>query len=125
MENRNSKYVTLTIILFSALIGFTLASLLQALSGAFAVIARLSSYDIFKHGLPVAVAFIVFFSLQFNKNFLNWSDEVTAEIKKVVWPPLKDTRAMTVVVIIMVFISSVIISVFDLFSSFALNQLIK
>lgn len=125
MENTNSKYVTLTIILFSALIGFTLASLLQALSGAFAVVARLSNYDMFKHGLPVVVAFIVFFSLQFNKKFLAWSDEVIAEIKKVVWPPLKDTRAMTVVVIVMVFISSIIISVFDLFSSFALNQLIK
>ncbi len=125
MENTNSKYVTLAIVLFSALIGFTLSSLLQALSGAFALIARLSNYDMFKHGLPVIVAFVLFFSLQFNKKFLKWADEVIAEVKKVVWPPIKDTRAMTIVVIIMVFISSMIISVFDLFSGFALNQLIK
>lgn len=125
MENTNSKYVTLVFVAASALVGFTFASLLQALSGAFAIIAKLSNYDLFKHGLPVVIAFVLFFSLQFNKNILSWSDEVIAEIKKVVWPPLKDTRAMTVVVIIMVFISSLIISVFDLFSGFALNQLIK
>jgi preprotein translocase subunit SecE len=125
MDNTNSKYVTLVFIAASALVGFTLAALLQALSGAFAVIAKLSNYDLFKHGLPVVVAFGLFFYLQFNKNILSWADEVIAEVKKVVWPPVKDTRAMTVVVIIMVFISSLIISVFDLFSGFALNQLIK
>ena len=125
MENTNSKYVTLVFIAASALVGFTVAALLQALSGAFAIIAKLSNYDLFKHGLPVAIAFGLFFYLQFNKNILTWADEVIAEVKKVVWPPMKDTRAMTVVVIIMVFISSLIISVFDLFSGFALNQLIK
>jgi preprotein translocase subunit SecE len=125
MENTNSKYITLVFIAASALVGFTIASLLQALSGAFAVIAKLSNYDLFKHGLPVVIAFGLFLSLQFNKNVISWSSEVVAEIKKVVWPPIKDTRAMTVVVIIMIFISSLIISVFDLFSGFALNQLIK
>lgn len=125
MEKTNSKYVTLAFIATAALIGFTLAALLQAMSGAFAVIAKLSNYDMFKHGLPVAIAFGLFFYLQFNKNVLNWTEEVIAEIKKIVWPPIKDTRAMTVIVIIMVFISSLIISVFDIFSGFALNQLIK
>lgn len=125
MEKTNSKYVTLAFIALSALVGFTIAALLQALSGAFGTIARLSNYDMFKHGLPVIIAFALFFALQFNKGILTWTDEVIAEIKKIVWPPFKDTRAMTVVVIVMIFISSLIISVFDLFSSFALNQLIK
>lgn len=125
MENTNSKYVTLVFIAASALVGFTVAALLIALSGAFAVIAKLVNYDLFKHGLPVVIAFGLFLALQFNKGILSWSDEVIAEIKKIVWPPIKDTRAMTVVVIIMIFISALIISVFDLFSGFALNQLIK
>ena len=64
-------------------------------------------------------------TLQFNKNILVWADEVIAEIKKVVWPPTKDTRGMTIVVVIMVLISSVIVSVFDMFSGFVLNQLMK
>ncbi|MBC7754100.1 MAG: preprotein translocase subunit SecE [Moraxellaceae bacterium] len=125
MENTNSKYLTLVFIAASALVGFTVAALIIALSGAFAVIAKLVNYDLFKHGLPVIIAFGLFLFLQFNKGILSWADEVIAEIKKIVWPPIKDTRAMTVVVIIMIFISALIISVFDLFSGFALNQLIK
>ncbi len=124
-SNSNSKIVTLCILAFSILIGFTLSTLLRALSGAFGPVAQAMNYDGFKHGLPVVVALVIFGSLQFNKKFLIWADEVIAEIKKVVWPSAKDTRGMTIVVIIMVFISSIIISVFDLFSSFILNQLLK
>ncbi|MFN3697637.1 MAG: preprotein translocase subunit SecE [Pseudobdellovibrio sp.] len=125
MDKTNSKFITVCFVSFAALIGFTLSVLIQALAGAFGFVAKLSNYDLFKHGLPVVVALAIFFSLQFNKSVLNWSDEVVGEIKKVVWPPVKDIKAMTVVVIIMVFISSIIISVFDLFSGFVLNQLIK
>jgi preprotein translocase subunit SecE len=123
--SNNSKIVTFCIVAFSILIGFTLSTLIRALSGAFGIVAQAMNYDWFKHGLPVVVALAVFISLQFNKNFLVWADEVIAEIKKVVWPPFKDTRGMTIVVIIMVLISSLIISVFDMFSGFILNQLIK
>lgn len=125
MDKTNSKIITLCFVSLSVLIGFSLSVLLKALSGAFGIIAKLSDNDLFKHGLPVAVALTIFLSLQFNKNILTWSDEVIAEIKKIVWPPIKDTRAMTIVVILMVFISSIIISVFDIFSGFVLNQLIK
>ncbi len=125
MDKTNSKIITLCFVSLSVLVGFSLSVLLKALSGAFGIIAKLSDNDLFKHGLPVAVALSLFLYLQFNKNILVWSDEVIAEVKKIVWPPVKDTRAMTIVVIIMVFISSVIISVFDIFSGFVLNQLIK
>ena len=125
MDKTNSKIITLCFVSLSVLVGFSLSVLLKALSGAFGIIAKLSDNDLFKHGLPVAVALSLFLYLQFNKNILAWSDEVIAEVKKIVWPPIKDTRAMTIVVIIMVFISSVIISVFDIFSGFVLNQLIK
>lgn len=124
-SNTNSKIVTLCIVAVSILIGFTLSTLLRALSGAFGIIAQVMNFDWFKHGVPVVVGLGLFIALQFNKKFLVWADEVIAEIKKVVWPSIKDTRGMTIVVIIMVFISSIIISVFDLFSGFVLNQLIK
>lgn len=125
MDNSNSKIVTLSFLSFAALVGFTVATLLKVFSGAFGVVAKVMEYDLFRHGLPVAIAFGLFVYLQFNKNILVWADEVIAEIKKVVWPPTKDTRGMTVVVVIMVLISSVIVSVFDMFSGFVLNQLMK
>lgn len=125
MDNTNSKIVTLSFLSFSALVGFTISTLLRVFSGAFGFMAKLMELDLFKHGVPVAAALVLFLYLQFNKNILSWADEVIAEIKKVVWPPTKDTRGMTIIVVIMVLISSVIVSVFDMFSGFVLNQLIK
>ncbi len=125
MDKTNSKILTLSFVAFSALIGVTLSTLLKVFSGAFGPIAKAMNYDLFRHGLPVVAALALFAYLQFNKNVLTWSDEVIAEIKKVVWPPLKDTRGMTIIVIVMVLISSVIVSVFDMFSAFVLNQLMK
>lgn len=125
MDNSNSKIVTLSFLSFAALVGFTIATLLKVFSGAFGIVAKAMEYDLFRHGLPVGTALGLFVYLQFNKNILVWADEVIGEIKKVVWPPTKDTRGMTIVVVIMVLISSVIVSVFDMFSGFVLNQLMK
>jgi preprotein translocase subunit SecE len=125
MENTNSKIVTLSFLAFSGLIGFTISTLLRVFSGAFGFVAKAMGNDLFKHGVPVGITLALFLYLQFNKNILVWADEVIAEIRKVVWPPLKDTRGMTIVVVIMVFISSIIVSVFDMFSGFVLNQLMK
>ena len=125
MDNTNSKIVTLSFLTFSVIVGFTVATLLKVFSGAFGIVAQAMSYDIFRHGLPVVIALGLFLYLQFNKKVLIWADEVIAEVKKVVWPPGKDTRGMTIVVVVMVLISSVIVSVFDMFSGFVLNQLIK
>ncbi len=125
MDNSNSKIVNMSFLAFCALLGFTISTLLKVFSGAFGIVAKAMSYDLFKHGLPVGIAIGLFLYLHFNKSILTWADEVIAEIKKVVWPPIKDTRGMTIVVVIMVFISSVIVSVFDMFSGFVLNQLMK
>lgn len=125
MDNTNSKIVTLSFLSFAGLIGFTISTLLRVFSGAFGFVAMAMGNDLFKHGVPVGIALALFLYLQFNKNILAWADEVIAEIRKVVWPPLKDTRGMTIVVVIMVFISSIIVSVFDMFSGYVLNQLMK
>jgi preprotein translocase SecE subunit len=125
MDNTNSKIVTLSFLAFSALIGFTIATLLRVFSGAFGVVAKAMEFDLVRHGLPVVVAVGLFAYLQLNKGILNWADEVIAEVKKVVWPPVKDTRGMTIIVVIMVFISGIIVSLFDALSGFVLNQLMK
>lgn len=125
MDNSNSKIVTLSFLSFAGLVGFTVATLLSVFSGAFGFVAKAMEYDLVRHGLPVAIAVGLFSFLQFNKQKLIWADEVIAEVKKIVWPPTKDTRGMTIIVVIMVLISSVIVSVFDMLSGFVLNQLMK
>ncbi|HWU42348.1 MAG TPA: preprotein translocase subunit SecE, partial [Bdellovibrio sp.] len=78
-----------------------------------------------RHGLPVALGIVLFAVLQFNPRVLAWGEEVVTEIRKVVWPSRKDTTAMTIVCVVMVLISSVIISTFDLVSGFFINYLMK
>lgn len=125
MENSNSKIITACLGLFSALIGVTLHLLLKALSGAFAVVAKLGDQDIFKHGLPIAVGLIIFFVCQFNPKFNVWAEEVIAEVKKVVFPSRKDTVAMTISVVVMVLISSLIITLMDWASGLGINSLMR
>lgn len=125
MDKTNSKIITISFVSFAALIGFTVSTLLKVFSGAFGVIAKAMNYDLFRHGVPVVIALALFIYLQFNGKVLTWADEVIAEVKKIVWPPLKDTKGMTIIVVVMVLISSVIVSVFDMFSGFVLNQLMK
>ena len=125
MEKTNAKILTLSFAVAGALVGLTAHLLLKAFSGAFGVVARFSDSDLVRHGLPVGVAIVLFAVLQFNPRVLAWGEEVVNEIRKVVWPTRKDTTAMTIVCIVMVLISSVIISSFDLFSGFFINLLMK
>ena len=53
------------------------------------------------------------------------ADEVVVEIRKVVWPSKKDTWGITIVVVVMVFISAIIITAFDFFSGYIVKYLIK
>ena len=121
MDNTNSKVLTLSFFAFSAIVGFTVSLLIKSFSGAFGVVARLADSDLVRHGVPVVTAAVIFAILQFNPKILAWGDEVVVEIRKIVWPSRKDTTAMTVVVLIMVAISSVLISGFDLVSGVVLK----
>lgn len=125
MEKANSKILTLSFAIAAILVGLTTSLLIKAFAGAFGVVARAADSDIVRHGFPVVLGFAVFAVLQFNPRVLTWGEEVVTEIRKVVWPSRKDTTAMTIACVIMILISSVIISSFDLISGFFINYLMK
>ena len=125
MDKTNSKILTVSFALAGALTGLTLSLLITAFAGVFGWMARLSSVDMFRHGIPVGVGFLVFLVLQLNPRILTWGDEVVSEIRKVVWPSGKDVRVMTIVVIVMVLISSVIVTSFDFVSAYLINFLMR
>jgi preprotein translocase subunit SecE len=124
-NNTNSKILTLSFAIAGALLGFTVHLLIKSFSAAFGIIARMADTDIVRHGVPVAIGLVVFASLQFNPKVKGWGDEVVSEIRKVVWPSRKDTTAMTIVVVIMVCISSLIVTGFDLASGSILKLLMN
>lgn len=125
MDKTNSKILTVSFALAGALVGLTLSLLITAFAGVFGWMARLSSVDMFRHGIPVGIGFLVFLVLQLNPRILAWGDEVVSEIRKVVWPSGKDVRVMTIVVIVMVLISSMIIASFDFVSAYLINFLMR
>jgi preprotein translocase subunit SecE len=123
MEKTNSKIITLSFAIGAFLTGLVVSLLIKAFAGAFAVVARASDSDIVRHGVPLLVGFGLFAVCQFNPRIVTWADEVVSEVRKVVWPSRKDTTAMTVAVVIMVFVSSAIISLFDFVSAYIINKL--
>jgi preprotein translocase subunit SecE len=124
MENTNSKIITASFAFGGVILGLTVHLLLKAFASAFGFVARMADYDIVRHGLPIASALILFGVCQFHPKIRAWAEEVVAEVRKVVFPSRKDTTAMTISVIVMVFISSVIITAMDWFSGVGLNALI-
>jgi len=124
MDKTNSKILTLSFAIAGAIAGLTLHLLIKSFSAAFGVVARLADSDMVRHGLPVVFGLVVFAVLQFNPRILAWGDEVAVEIRKVVWPTRKDTTAMTIVVLVMVAVSSLLISSFDLLSGMIMKMII-
>lgn len=125
MDKTNSKVLTLSFAAVGAIIGFSIHMLIKSFAGAFALVAQFAGNDVVTHGLPVAIALVIFAVLQFNPKVLTWGDEVVVEVRKVVWPTQKDMTAMTIVVVIMVLISSVIVTSFDFVSGYIINILMK
>lgn len=125
MEKANSKILTISFAIAAILVGLTTSLLIKAFAGAFGVVARAADSDVIRHGVPVALGLVVFAVLQFNPKVMAWGEEVVSEVRKVVWPSRKDTTAMTIACVVMVLISSVIISSFDLISGFFINYLMK
>jgi preprotein translocase subunit SecE len=125
MEKTNSKIITLSFAIGAFLLGLVVSLLIKAFAGAFAFVARAADADLVRHGFPLLVGFVFFLVCQFSPKIVTWADEVIAEVKKVVWPSRKDTTAMTIVVCVMVLISSLIISAFDLVSGYVVNTLMR
>lgn len=125
MEKTNSKILTLSFAIAGILFGLTVSLLIKAFAGAFGVVARAADSDAVRHGVPVVLGFALFAVLQFTPGIVAWGNEVVTEIRKVVWPSRKDTTAMTIACVVMVLISSVIVSSFDLISGFFINYLMK
>lgn len=127
----NKKIVTVSFAATAAITAIVIRVLLQTAAASFGVVQRLWSEQWFQHGVPVTIALVLFFYLQFNKKILVWADEVVTELLKVVWPSKKDTTAMTIVTCIMLMISASMLFVFDLVAQqitqwlFALGEMVS
>ena len=125
MENKNNQIVMLCFILIAGLIALVTSVLLDTLSavttGGF---GRFVSDPTLSHVIPALVGFGVFLALQLNKKVVAWSDEVIAEIRRIVWPSRRDTVASTVVVCIMLLIAGMALGLLDVLSGSFIDWLL-
>lgn len=126
MDKQTVKKITTFSFLCAAVVAYiTVNILFKSFAGAFGVIQKFYSMDVISHGLPLAVAVVLFFVLQFNSKLLAWAEEVVSEISKIVWPSQKDTMAMTMVVCVFVFMASVVLIGIDFVSRELVGLIIK
>jgi len=109
-----NKIITFSFLLLSALVFWTVGVLFDTASDSFAVIANLKANNFIKHGFPLICGVAMFVWLQFKPKNREFADEVVTETSKVVWPTFRDVKGMTIAVAIMLIISGIVLSAFDL-----------
>ena len=116
MEKSYNKIITVSFIVTAILAGYVVSVLIKVLS-AWGTFARISNNDLVSHGVPVAFGAIFFFYMILNTKIRTWAGEVALEISKIVWPTVKDTKALTIVVCLIVLLAALIFWMFDVVSS--------
>ena len=124
MENQQQKWVTVSFVAVSVLLAFLVFSLGQKLSGAYDLEARFKSVELVVQGLSVLVGLVLFFFLNRNESVNQFMTEVVVELSRVSWPSQKETRASTILVVIMVVISGLFLGLMDYLWTVVLKWLI-
>jgi len=117
MEKSYNKIIAVAFVAAAALFGYTISVIMKVLMNTWGAFARLVSSPAIEHGIPIAAAAIFFFALILSPKIRAWAGDVAGEISKIVWPSVKDTRALTVVVCIIILICAVLFAIFDMVSS--------
>ena len=125
MEKTHNKIIAVSFIIAAVFAGYIASVLITVLSNTWGAFARVANSTAVAHGVPVTIGAGLFFYLILNPNVRAWATDVVLEISKVVWPSVKDTRALTIVVCIIIVLISFILSVFDFFSSQIVEFILK
>lgn len=123
MEQQRQKWVNLSFIAVSALLGFIVFALALKLSGVFDLETKIKNIDWVIRIGSVAVAGVSFLILLRHKDANAFMDDVILEITRVTWPPQKDTGRATIVVVIMVLIAGMILGGMDVFLAWLFKML--
>lgn len=114
MEKSYNKIIAVSFVIGALLAAYVTKTILAVLSSTWGAFARVTNETWIQHGLPIGVGVIFFFAMIFNAGIRTWATDVTIEISKIVWPSIKDTRSLTIVVCIIIFMAAITLSIFDM-----------
>lgn len=113
MENQTQKWVNLSYVAVSALLGALVFWSFQRLTGVYDLETKIKKIQVVIPVTSILCGFALFLALSFNKKANAFMNEAVMELMKVTWPSHKEVVSSTVVVIIMVLISSFFLGLLD------------
>jgi preprotein translocase subunit SecE len=116
MNNENKKWIIISFLALSAIVWYVTEKILFGIVDllGITVYSLLGDFTVLSAG-AVIPALGLFFYFQRNSRNVGFTNEVILGLKKIVWPPRKETTASTVIVLVLVFIAASILGIFDFF----------
>lgn len=115
MENQNQKWVNLSYLAVSVLLGYLVFLVSNKVVGAWDLETRVRNIELFLRIFSFVIGAILFIALYRSEKINQFMNEVVVELSRVTWPTQKDTGSATVVVIIMVVASGLVLGLVDFF----------
>jgi preprotein translocase subunit SecE len=115
MENSNQKWVGVTFLAFSILIGYIVFAGLFKLAGVYDFEAKVKNIDLVIRLVSLAIGGLLFLILYKNESANQFMHEAVTELSRVTWPTNKETISSTWVVLIMVLVTGLILGLLDKF----------
>ena len=125
MENNRQKWVYLSFIAAAGLIGYLVFQLTWIVAGVWDFEARIPQFQWVVWGVSVLIALGSFLFLSLYDQSNQFMNEVVAELSRVTWPSVPDTRVATIAVLIMVIISGVALGLVDTLWTFAMKGVLN
>jgi preprotein translocase subunit SecE len=113
MESQHQKWVNLSYLAVSVLLGYIVFSMAGKVVGVYDLEARVRNIDLVLRGVSVVIGLLLFAILYRNNTANQFMAEVVVELSRVTWPTQKDTTSATIVVIVMVILSGMILGLLD------------
>jgi preprotein translocase subunit SecE len=115
MESQYQKWVTVSYLAVSVLLGYIVFALAFKIVGMYDLEARVRNAELLIRGVSVVAAGILFAALYFNDTANQFMNEVIVELVRVTWPTSKETYSATLIVMVMVLVSGLVLGLLDQF----------
>ena len=113
MESQFQKWVNLSYLAVSAVLGLLVLTLANKMVGTYDLETRVHNVALFVQVGAVACAAILFAILYRNDRANQFMNEVMLELSRVTWPTQKETTSATIVTFVMVLFSGIALGVMD------------
>lgn len=115
MEDRYQKWVNLSYLAASVLLGYIIFSAAGKIAATYDLEVRIRNIELIFRGISVLAGAILFIALYRSERANQFMNQVMVELARVTWPTQKETSSATFIVIIMVVASGVILGFLDYF----------